>query len=111
MGTKRPKSTSSNQRDAAARSSITTTTGGWICLFFPVLVFEELPKAPPIDCTKTIGTAHLRTSPKKLVYTPSGGHAAYASETTTTTVLTIYSAPPMGRTSFTATTVTEPSLM
>src|SRR6266567_4847016 len=111
MGTKRQRSTSSSQRGAAAHLSTTTTMGGWICLCFRVLVFEGLPKAPRIDCTKTTGTAHLQTSRIKLVCTRSGGPAASASETTTTTVLTIFFATRKGRTSFTTTTATERSLM
>src|SRR5258708_6809228 len=111
MATKIRKSTSSSQRGAAAHLLITTTMGGWICLCFRVLVFEGLPKAPRIDYTKTTGTAHLRTSRIKLVCTRSGGPAASASETTTTTVLTIYSAQRTGRISSTVTTATERSLM
>src|SRR3954471_8180282 len=109
MATKKQRSTSSSPQDPVAHSSITTTMGGWTCLCSPVLVFEALLKAPPIDSTKITGTAHLPTSRKKLACIRSGGPAASASETTTTTVLTTSSAQRMGRISSTVTTGTEHS--
>src|SRR5580693_5094900 len=111
MATRKRKTTSSSLRDADAHSSITTTMGGWICLCFRVRVFEEFPKAPRVDSTKTTGTVLLPTSLKKLGCTRWVGLAAYASVTTTTTVLTISSAQDMGKIAFTAITGTGPSRM
>ena len=44
---------------------------GFVCAF-RYSSSEELPKAPPIDCTKITATAPLRTLQKKLVCTPLG---------------------------------------
>ncbi len=55
--------------------------GFYLC--FPELVFEEFPKALPIDFIKTIGTVHLPMSQKKLGCIRSGGPAVFASATTT----------------------------
>src|ERR1700760_2886422 len=111
MAAKRQRSTSSSQRDAAADSSTTTTMGGWICLSFRELVLADPPKALQIDSTKTIGTAHSPTSQRRPVCTRSDGPAAYALETTTTTVSMISSAPATGKISFIVTMATERSRM
>ena len=49
----------------AWRSSTTTTTAGWICLFSAVLAWKARRPAPPTASTKTIATERLPTSPPK----------------------------------------------
>src|ERR1700687_3719198 len=111
MPTVKRRTTLLSQLDVDAHSSITTTMGGWICLCFPPLVFEGFPRAPRIDSIKTIGMVHLPTSLTKLGCTRWGGLAAYASVTTTTTVLTISSAQGTGRIASIAITGTARSRM
>ena len=75
---------------ADAPSSTMTTMAGWTSSLLSAPVLKGPAGAPRIAFTRTIGTAHSPTSPKRQGLA-AGGQTAFASEITTTTDLTISS--------------------
>src|SRR5690348_5515499 len=107
----RKRNTFSRRPVAVALSLTMTTTDGWTFSFCQERDWKALPRARPIAFIRTIATALLLTSRKKQDFIRSVGPAAFALVTTTTTALTTFSVPALGRTFSIAITVMVPSRM
>jgi len=91
------KNISSRRLDVAALSLTTTTTVGWTFSFCRARAWTAHPRARAIVSIRTTEMALSPMLRKKRDCIRLAGRAAFASATMTTTALTIFSAPVLGK--------------